>query len=184
MLLRDSMTSKSFDEVAHSIAEAHYTLYLSRRASYFESFTITKRSANLSSQIIQPTFSQVDDPNGYNESRGPYATFLVDLFVEYYNSRKDIIKLSLENIKPHSIMSLDHTYNNAGRTKGTDGQSIIENSLLFAMNGTGQIVKYRRCSQENHTDIKALLTEIRDQCDRLKHPHPRTWYVDNAGNQS
>ena len=59
------------------------------------------------------------------------------------NDRDRILQEKLDAVAPHFVQSLDKTFNAAGRTKlpvkNGSAKPIPKNSILFSINGTGQV---------------------------------------------
>jgi len=164
LILSDSMSGKSFEEMASTFWELRVSKYLDARLSYIEAVSYWKgtRRVDGSDKTVQPLFSTFEDKMCWNESVIG-SQYLTDVFTGFVEKRKDIMVAYLGSVKPHEVISLDYTFDSAKRTKDNSNRSsgscpsIEKNSLIFALNGTGQVAAFRRSKNERLVFVFILL---------------------------
>lgn len=191
-ILGDVMTGKSFSSISESIRTHRNNIYLHKRLQWLEVCQVYSEAASISFTTSSPfsstEFSNIESPCDYNSASVPSSTFLVDVFIRYVREREHIFQACMQNVVPHTVQSIDFTFNAAKRTKittqsGGHVEAIGLDSLLFSLNGTGEISSFRRAKQEGHVYIRSILNELRERCIRLNVPlekRPKYFYVDNA----
>lgn len=185
ILVGDILTAKTFDDVANTIATHRMAKYFNLRLIYNESIEIRKNMSRFDGSDITeyPVFSTLEEKEGYNDTLAPHSKYLTEVFTKYHENYSDLISACRNHIIPHKVQSLDFTFNIAKRTKGKDGKSIEKNSMLFSMNGTGQVSAFVRGINESYESIRPLLLELKNRCITLEMPEedwPEYFFVDNA----
>jgi len=185
LLVGDVLTAKTFDDIANTIATFRMSKYFNLRLIYNETVEIFKKTPRIDGSHMRefPAFGTFEDKDGYNETLAPQSQYLINVFKAYHESHFDLINACLDNLIPHKVQSLDFTFHVSKRTKDPDGKPIHENSLLFSMNGTGQVSSFVRGVNESHESMRPLLKQLKDRCIALQMPEidwPEYFYVDNA----
>ena len=129
--------------------------FLDSKCSYVEAVKFWQGTERVDGSHTKEyaAFSSFDFDSGYNE-RYIEAKYITDLFCSYCQERMPVFNQSLQNVKPHLVQSIDYTFNAAGRTKQNVDPStsqeagIEENSIIFSVNGSGQISAFRRSKNE------------------------------------
>jgi hypothetical protein len=127
LIICDSMTAKTFDEISHTIRQLRFDRYTKQRARYYCAIAFNDQVTNLGCRNYfirdnvtisgSAEFSSFDDPTGYNESPGPDPKQLISFFQGYISERKSTFEDYRRNTLPHPVMSFDTTFWAGQRTK-------------------------------------------------------------------
>ena len=115
----------SFDAIGKAFGTYRITKYFQKRAQYECAVDIyrKKMSTSILTSTVSastnefPEFGAFDDTLLYNELMQPCDDFIIALFTKYVKDRKPIIDNIKANRKIHSVVSIDHTFQAASRTK-------------------------------------------------------------------
>jgi hypothetical protein len=148
------MSGKTFDEQASTMAELRVRKYLQARTGCIESVQFWGSCPRLDRRETYPDFSSFEETTGWNEVF-INAYFISELFVDFVEYRQEFFQSFLDSIKVDRIQAIDFTFESAKRTKtykgSGSGQAVTAvelNSLLFSLNGSGQITAFRRAKNE------------------------------------
>jgi hypothetical protein len=188
-VVADALSGKNFSEIAGTLFEQRSAKYLKSRVMYDDAVKFWKGTGRVDGSHLKvfEVFSDMDDKIGYNSLPGLSDEYLIDIFEKHCAEHAEEMNASLRNIAPGRAVSVDFTFRAAKGTKHQpDTQNslrpaIKENSLLFCMNAeTGEILSFRRATNEQTKPMSDMLLEIRQRCDRLGVPYPIYFTVDNA----
>lgn len=93
MILNDSTTGKTFEEIAKTIGTFRFNQYLSKKLLFISAKKYHNNNksifhVDINYEVIDD-FSTMDDSSGYNESLHPHVDTLVILFKNYMNDYKE-----------------------------------------------------------------------------------------------
>jgi hypothetical protein len=188
----DALSGKSLEEVGKLIGVFRTSAYLDKRVTYssaVKEYTILlkKKSVlvNTVEEVILPTFSQFDDPNGYNEVQQLDNSSIRDIFVEFVKEKKEFLDKLMTNASVPFCISIDSTFRIRKHTTSYNHElrkhlPADKNAYSLIMSGEGQIVNDAVGTDNQRDFVELQLEHLRLKCDRLRVPYPRNVYVDDC----
>jgi hypothetical protein len=183
ILLDDTVTPKSFDDILFGLTALRRTRYLQQRTVY-EVACAHYRLKNEGADTT--TYSAIDDVHGYNENLAePTSQYLIDVLKAYVHEHEKFMTTAFDSIPTFPVISLDHTFNISKRTKvavqppppentapGSQERTryvgITENATLIVMGANGQVKKiasHARCGRRPQHTLGGMLN--RDEGGRV-----------------
>jgi hypothetical protein len=94
----------------------------------------------------------MNDELGYNDQLFSYDV-MMDVFNDYIAVRHEVAQDFMDSIKPHPVISYDHTFNVQKRrlVHQPDGtyESVPDAALLVFMGGDGKVIHYDATDKTN-----------------------------------
>jgi hypothetical protein len=199
-IVSDALTAKSFYSIGEGIQMLRVDEYLRLKNIYYVLVKAYLDEEVKKQMLVQndlqskiqsiPTFSSMCDKEGYCEIARPTDTFIIFLFHNYVQERKELIKNYIANIPVDKTISIDHTFNIQKRQYTVDSRTkrhnhITNKAFMTMIYGNGHIARTSCCSNENNNSLIEGLNEILLRAKTQNVPPPQIVWVDNCcGNRT